>query len=326
MTSTTAWYRTPVSYPLFAAVGATFARRAAARARSAQSREEGADRRVLRFFVLPVDTRRHRLQSSGAAFVLAADARVCRVRARRGPAVATRLHPCASTEGPTDAYCGGLEVYEDRAAGSRPRGSGSRIVVLPSVSSDVHADPLLFLAGGPGQAAAQMATLVQPMFRKPAAHARHRAGRSARHRQVEPARTARRRRFAARSHRARRACHRNLKSAWPATTPIRALHDRPSRWTISTMSAPSSATTDQHLRRLVRHACRARLPAPARRPRARRRAGRRGADHMRLPLFFPRDPQRALDLLIDDCAAPPRATRRYPEPARALARADGTAG
>ena len=81
------------------------------------------------------------------------------------PLVSTRLHPCASSEGPTDGYCGGLDVYEDRAAGTGRR-IRLAIVVLPSVSSDVHADPLVFLAGGPGQAAAQMASLVQPMFRR----------------------------------------------------------------------------------------------------------------------------------------------------------------
>jgi pimeloyl-ACP methyl ester carboxylesterase len=81
------------------------------------------------------------------------------------PLVATRLHSCASTEGPTDAFCGSLEVFEDRPAASG-RTIRLAIVVLPSLSSDVHPDPVVFLAGGPGQAAAQMAPLVQPMFRK----------------------------------------------------------------------------------------------------------------------------------------------------------------
>src|SRR5512147_2438259 len=120
---------------------------------------------MLRFFVLPVEIRRHRLQSYGAALVLAA-ALACAACVPAGaPLVSARLHPCASSEGPTDGYCGGLEVYEDRAAGTGRR-IRLAIVVLPSVSSDVHADPLFFLAGGPGQAAAQMASLVQPMFRK----------------------------------------------------------------------------------------------------------------------------------------------------------------
>jgi pimeloyl-ACP methyl ester carboxylesterase len=111
-----------------------------------------------------VEIWRHRLQSFGAAFVLAATLACAACVPAGAPLVATRLHPCASSEGPTDAYCGGLEVYEDRAAGTG-RQIRLAIVVLPSVSSDVHADPLFFLAGGPA-AAAQMASLVQPMFRK----------------------------------------------------------------------------------------------------------------------------------------------------------------
>jgi len=107
---------------------------------------------------------RRRLRSLGATVALTAGLGAGCVPAS-APLVSARLHPCASTEGPTDGYCGGLDVYEDRsaAAGRRIR---LQIVVLPSISSDVHADPLVFLAGGPGQAAAQMASLVQPMFRK----------------------------------------------------------------------------------------------------------------------------------------------------------------
>ena len=42
-----------------------------------------------------------------------------------------RLHPCTSAEGPTDAYCGTLTVFEDRA---RQAGRQIRlwIVVLPA--------------------------------------------------------------------------------------------------------------------------------------------------------------------------------------------------
>jgi pimeloyl-ACP methyl ester carboxylesterase len=106
-----------------------------------------------------------RLGLVGAAFALAAGV-VCASCVPAGaPLFSARLHPCASTEGPTDGYCGGFEVYENREAASG-RTIRLAIVVLPSVSSDVHADPLVFLAGGPGQSAAQMASLVQPMFRK----------------------------------------------------------------------------------------------------------------------------------------------------------------
>jgi len=120
---------------------------------------------VLRSCVLASTPRRQRGLGFGAAFAPAAGV-VCASCVPAGaPLVSEKLHPCASTEGPTDAYCGGLEVFENREAGSG-RKIRLAIVVLPSVSSDVHGDPLVFLAGGPGQAAAQMASLVQPMFRK----------------------------------------------------------------------------------------------------------------------------------------------------------------
>jgi pimeloyl-ACP methyl ester carboxylesterase len=74
-----------------------------------------------------------------------------------------RLHPCNSAEGPTDAYCGSLEVFEDRA-----RGAGRKlnlwIVVLPA-ARPTAADPLFFLAGGPGQGAAQLARQIRGAFR-----------------------------------------------------------------------------------------------------------------------------------------------------------------
>jgi pimeloyl-ACP methyl ester carboxylesterase len=75
-----------------------------------------------------------------------------------------RLRPCASGEGPVDAYCGRLEVFENPQAGSGRR-IPLNIVVLPSLSGE-SADPLFFLAGGPGQAAAQLATQVREIFRR----------------------------------------------------------------------------------------------------------------------------------------------------------------
>ena len=74
-----------------------------------------------------------------------------------------RLHPCTSAEGPTDAYCGTLTVFEDRA-----RRTGRQIslwiVVLPAMRP-VARDPLVFLAGGPGQGAAQLARQIRAAFR-----------------------------------------------------------------------------------------------------------------------------------------------------------------
>jgi pimeloyl-ACP methyl ester carboxylesterase len=74
-----------------------------------------------------------------------------------------RLHPCASAEGPTDAFCGTLTVFEDRV---KKTGRQIRlwIVVLPAVRP-VARDPLVFLAGGPGQGAAQLGRQIRAAFR-----------------------------------------------------------------------------------------------------------------------------------------------------------------
>lgn len=73
------------------------------------------------------------------------------------------LRPCTADEGPTDAYCGALEVFENRDA-RQGRRIPLKIIVLPSLGS-AQADPLVFLAGGPGQGAARMAHAVRDMFR-----------------------------------------------------------------------------------------------------------------------------------------------------------------
>src|SRR5262245_50526743 len=74
-----------------------------------------------------------------------------------------RLHPCTSAEGPTDAYCGTMTVFEDRA---QRTGRQIRlwIIVLPAMRP-VARDPLVFLAGGPGQGAAQLARQIRAAFR-----------------------------------------------------------------------------------------------------------------------------------------------------------------
>src|SRR5688572_974584 len=74
-----------------------------------------------------------------------------------------RLHPCTSADGPTDAYCGTLTVFENRAAKSG-RQISLWVVVLPAVRP-VARDPLVFLAGGPGQGAAQLARQIRAAFR-----------------------------------------------------------------------------------------------------------------------------------------------------------------
>jgi len=69
---------------------------------------------------------------------------------------ASLLAPCTSAEAPADALCGQVEVWENRAA-SEGRRVALKIVVLPALSREPRADPLFVLAGGPGQAATEIA-------------------------------------------------------------------------------------------------------------------------------------------------------------------------
>jgi pimeloyl-ACP methyl ester carboxylesterase len=75
------------------------------------------------------------------------------------------LQPCTSDQGPGDAYCGTLSVFENREARSGRR-IALNIVLLPAIGTTGQPDPLFFLAGGPGQGAAQMAADVRQIFRR----------------------------------------------------------------------------------------------------------------------------------------------------------------
>ncbi|MGE3705318.1 MAG: alpha/beta fold hydrolase, partial [Vicinamibacterales bacterium] len=106
------------------------------------------------------------------------------------PALA-RLHPCLLDEGPTDAFCGTLRVFEDRAAEDRSadarfasdRAPGQlaaaehhaapqrrtidlKIVVAPALKRNARPDPLFVFEGGPGGGAATLAPERLPMFRR----------------------------------------------------------------------------------------------------------------------------------------------------------------
>jgi pimeloyl-ACP methyl ester carboxylesterase len=73
------------------------------------------------------------------------------------------LETCKSDDGPADALCGTLEVFEDREAATG-RKIPLKIIVLPALGNDPKSDPLFFLAGGPGGGAADMAAGVKPVF------------------------------------------------------------------------------------------------------------------------------------------------------------------
>ena len=61
------------------------------------------------------------------------------------------------------ARCGSLTVFEDRAAAAG-RTLDLEVVVIPAVSDNADPDPLFFLAGGPGQAATELAGPTLPLF------------------------------------------------------------------------------------------------------------------------------------------------------------------
>ncbi|CAM3623676.1 alpha/beta hydrolase [Corallococcus soli] len=64
------------------------------------------------------------------------------------------LKPCRLDGVAAQTLCGTLEVFEDRAA-AKGRKLSLRVVVVPALASQPKADPLFFLAGGPGQAASR---------------------------------------------------------------------------------------------------------------------------------------------------------------------------
>jgi pimeloyl-ACP methyl ester carboxylesterase len=76
-----------------------------------------------------------------------------------------RLHPCKIEEGPTEAFCGTYNVFEDRSA-KTGRQIGLKIVVAPALKRNPQPDPLFILEGGPGAGAATLANYVLPMFRR----------------------------------------------------------------------------------------------------------------------------------------------------------------
>ncbi|MEZ5404337.1 MAG: alpha/beta hydrolase [Bryobacteraceae bacterium] len=85
--------------------------------------------------------------------------------ARRAPSALERLHPCAIDEGPTDAYCGKLAVWEDRQK-QAGRKIDLKIIAMPALRRDPRADPVFVFAGGPGQGAAKIADTISPIFRR----------------------------------------------------------------------------------------------------------------------------------------------------------------
>ena len=83
---------------------------------------------------------------------------------QRTPSAVDRLHPCKIDEGPSEAFCGQHNVFEDRAS-QAGRQIGLKIVIAPALKRDPKRDPLFIFAGGPGQGAGKLANFLLPMFR-----------------------------------------------------------------------------------------------------------------------------------------------------------------
>lgn len=75
----------------------------------------------------------------------------------------TNLEDCRLDGVSVPARCGSLTVFEDRAADAG-RTIDLKIVVIPAVSDSPEPDPLFFLAGGPGQAATELAGPMLPLL------------------------------------------------------------------------------------------------------------------------------------------------------------------
>jgi pimeloyl-ACP methyl ester carboxylesterase len=76
-----------------------------------------------------------------------------------------QLEKCRLKGVSTQARCGTLEVFEDRE-GRTGRRIKLRVVVFEALAASKEPDPLFFLAGGPGQAATEVAPLALLFFRE----------------------------------------------------------------------------------------------------------------------------------------------------------------
>jgi len=256
---------------------------------------------------------RARLYRLGAAVVAVCLSGGLACRAAADGSVLDRLSSCGIDEGPTDALCGTLEVFENREA-RQGRTIRLKIVVLPALSNQARPDPIFLLAGGPGQGAARMAREVRDIF-----------GRLQADRDI-------------------------VLVDQRGTGASNGLECRPDDDSLALLNEPDDAALDRLRSCLAGYDADVRfyttplamddlddvraylgyerinlyggsygtraglvyLRRHGERVRAIVLDGVAPAD-MRLPLFFARDAQRALDRLLDDCAGTPACAARYPE-------------
>ena len=88
----------------------------------------------------------------------------CKSQSHDGGARIT-LTPCRPKGMTEEVKCGTLEVPENRETGQGRRIS-LHVAVMPALAPSPEPDPVFFLAGGPGQAAAKLAGAIYPMVEK----------------------------------------------------------------------------------------------------------------------------------------------------------------
>jgi pimeloyl-ACP methyl ester carboxylesterase len=76
-----------------------------------------------------------------------------------------RLHPCKIDEGPSEAFCGQYSVFENRQT-KTGRQIPLKIVVAPALQRNPRPDPLFIFEGGPGGGAATLAEYHLPIFHR----------------------------------------------------------------------------------------------------------------------------------------------------------------
>lgn len=73
------------------------------------------------------------------------------------------LQPCTSEQGPSYGLCGTYDIPENPAE-TEGKTIALKIVVLPALDSEGAPDPVFFLAGGPGQGAAALSDRIGRIF------------------------------------------------------------------------------------------------------------------------------------------------------------------
>ncbi len=81
------------------------------------------------------------------------------------PSRKVALKPCRLEGSGRQALCGTHEVWEDRAA-KQGRKVPLKVVVVPALASSPAPDPVVLLAGGPGQGAAKLAGYMVPVLER----------------------------------------------------------------------------------------------------------------------------------------------------------------